>query len=132
MTDDEFLSALEACELPESDFGHRAHVRAAYLYLRRFDFPEALGRVRRTIQAYAAHLGKPRRYHETITTAYLALIQERIAAQGHAGGWSAFERNNPHLLQRDLLTKFYSQTEIESELARRVFVLPRSAERFED
>lgn len=28
MTDEEFLRALEMCELPESEFGHAAHIRA--------------------------------------------------------------------------------------------------------
>jgi hypothetical protein len=30
VTDEEFLQALESCKLPESQFGHAAHVRAAY------------------------------------------------------------------------------------------------------
>ena len=42
MGDDEFLRALESCELPPEEFGHSAHVRAAYLYLRRADWDEAL------------------------------------------------------------------------------------------
>jgi tetratricopeptide (TPR) repeat protein len=125
MTDGEFLEALETCELPEKQFGHGAHVRAAYLYLQQGDFPEALGRMRRAIRAYSAHLGKPGRYHETITVAYLALIQQHIAERGHAGGWSAFERSNAELLDRQLLLKYYSSAVLESELARRVFVLPK-------
>ena len=47
MTDGEFLLALEKCELQESDFGHAAHVRAAYLYLRSEGFAGALERTRR-------------------------------------------------------------------------------------
>jgi hypothetical protein len=125
MTDVEFLAALEACALPERHFGHGGHVRAGYLYLQQGDFPEALGRIRRAIRAYSAHLGKPGRYHETITVAYLALIQQHIAERGHAGDWSAFEQSNPQLLERDLLLKFYSAAELESELAKRVFVLPK-------
>ncbi len=125
MTDVEFLAALESCELPEHDFGHGAHVRAAYLYLRQGDFPDALGRIRRAIRAYSAHLGKPGRYHETVTVAYLALIAQSIAQRGHAGDWNAFQRSNPELMQRDLLLKFYSPAELASDLARQVFVLPR-------
>jgi hypothetical protein len=30
MTDEEFIRALESCRLPESEFGHAAHVRAGY------------------------------------------------------------------------------------------------------
>jgi hypothetical protein len=48
MTDEEFLWALESCTLPESEFGHHAHVRAGYLYLRSSTFAEALVRMRRS------------------------------------------------------------------------------------
>jgi hypothetical protein len=34
MTDEEFLRALDSCELPERDFGHAAHARAGYFYSR--------------------------------------------------------------------------------------------------
>ena len=50
MNDEDFLRALESCELPEHEFGHVAHVRAAYLYLRGGDFADALERVRRSIR----------------------------------------------------------------------------------
>ena len=126
MTDDEFLRALETCELPESAFGHAAHVRAAYLYLREEDFSGALERTRRAIRAYARHLGKPERYHETITVAYLALIQQHKCQRGDAGGWPAFERDNPELLRPGLLLEYYPKAQLESDLARRVFVLPHS------
>jgi hypothetical protein len=127
VTDDEFLRALETCELPESAFGHAAHVRAAYLYLRAEEFSGALERTRRAIRAYARHLGKPERYHETVTVAYLALIQQHMCQRGDGGGWAAFECANPELLRPGLLLEFYPKAQLESDLARRVFVLPRCA-----
>ena len=126
MTDTEFLRALESCELPETAFGHGAHVRAAYLYLRAEEFSPALERLRRTLRGYAAHQGKPQRYHETITVAYLALIQQHIRERGDGGGWAGFERENPQLLRPGLLLDFYPRVQLESALARQVFVLPRA------
>jgi hypothetical protein len=126
MTDEDFLRALETCELPEAEFGHAAHVRAAYLYLQVGDFATALGRIRRSIRTYAGHLGKPDRYHETITVAYVALIQQHIHERGNGGGWLAFARDNPELLQKSLLRQFYPPDQLNSELARRVFLLPRA------
>jgi len=125
MTDPEFLRALESCALADREFGHTAHVRAAYLYLQESDFAEALARIRRAIRNFAAHLGKPERYHETITVAYLALIQQSICERGDAGGWRGFARDNAELLQPDLLQRFYSRAQLESEMARRIFLLPR-------
>jgi hypothetical protein len=126
MTDEDFLRSLETCELPESEFGHAAHVRAAYLYLQEGDFAAALERIRRAIRTYATHLGKPDRYHETITVAYVALIQQHICERGDGGGWPAFARDNPELLQKGLLRQFYPPDQLDSELARRVFLLPRA------
>ncbi len=124
MTDSDaaFLQALETCVLPEADFGHAAHVRAAYLYLRVADFAEALPRLRRTIRAYVSSLQRPDRYHETITVAYLALIQQHIAQRGDGGGWPGFAHDNPELFTRDLLLQFYSRRQLESALARRLFL----------
>jgi hypothetical protein len=99
MTDDEFLHAFENCELPAAEFGHAAHVRAAYLYLRRTGPGEALAAVRRSLRRYVAHLGKADRYDETMTRMYVELIHRRVAERGDAGGWEAFARVN-----RDLFT----------------------------
>jgi len=129
MTDHEFLEALESCTLPESQFGHAAHVRAAYLYLRQADFVGALDRMRRAIRIYAAHHGKPDRYHETITVAYVALIQQHICERGPSDGWESFTRSNSELLDPNLLAQFYSREQIESATARRIFLLPRSTSR---
>jgi hypothetical protein len=127
MTDQEFIRALETCALPESSFGHAGHVRAAYLYLLSGDFAAALQRIGRSIRAYAASLGKPERYHETITVAYLALIHEHMVERGDGGGWQGFECQNPELFDRDLLLRFYRRSELDSPLARRLFLLPRPA-----
>jgi hypothetical protein len=124
MTDEEFLRALESCELPERDFGHAAHVRAAYLYLLQADFTGALERMRRAIRNYAKHLGQPDRYHETVTVAYVALIQQHLWERGNGGGWTAFARGNPELFQAGLLRRFYPQAQLDSEMARNVFLLP--------
>ena len=126
MSDREFLQALEACALPENEFTHAAHVRAAYLYLREHDFAAALARMAGTIRRYATHLGKPDRYHETITVAYVALIRQHIYENGDGGGWQGFAAANPELFERGLLLRFFPRSQLESEEARRIFVLPRA------
>jgi hypothetical protein len=126
MTDEEFLCALENCTLPESEFGHHGHVRAGYLYLRKSRFAAALDRTSRAIRSYATHHGKPDRYHETITVAYLSLIQQCIFERGDGGGWTSFAKANPKLFNPALLGQFYDPALLELEMARRVFLLPRS------
>ena len=124
--DEDFLRALESCELPEREFGHAGHVRAAYLYLQGRDFVAALERIRRAIGTFAARLGKPERYHETITVAYAALIHQHLYERGDGGGWAAFARENPELLDKGLLRQFYPAGQLDTETARRIFLLPRA------
>jgi hypothetical protein len=129
MSDDEFLAALEACSLSEREFDHAAHVRAAYLYSRSGDLASALAKISRAIKSFADSLGKPDRYNETITVAYLALIRQTLHVSGDSGDWEGFAQANQGLLERDLLLQFYPRTQLESELARRVFLLPQFARR---
>jgi len=127
MNDADFLAALEDCTLPEREFDHVAHVRAAYLYLCDGSFGQAIDRMAATIRRYAAFLGKPGRYHDTITVGFLALIRERICDRGDRGGWAAFAAANPDLFDRELLLRHYPREQLHSSLARRVFVLPAAA-----
>jgi hypothetical protein len=124
MKDPDFLAAFESCSLDAAAFGHAAHVRAGYLYLRAEGFERALGRMRHALQRFAASLGQADRYHETITVAYLSLVQERLVERGDGGGWQGFAEANPDLLDRNLLLRFYSPEQLHSPLARKTFVLP--------
>ncbi len=126
MNDRDFVDALETCTLPESGFTHSTHIRATYIYLREHDFAQALARMSASIRRYATHLGKPDRYHETITVAYLTLIRQHLYERGDGGGWEGLAAANPELFERELLLGFFPRAQLESELARRIFVLPRS------
>ena len=66
--------------------------------------------------------GKPGLYHETITWAYVLLVNERRAPAGEED-WPAFAARNPDLLawRPSLLeTKYYREETLWSERARRV------------
>ena len=127
MTDEKFLAALEDTSLPDADFRHRDHLRAAYLYLRRDGFAEAVGTMSAALRRFAASRGKAERYHETVTIAFLALINERLASSGDPGSFDAFIARHPEIAERDLLTRYYRPETLASENARRSFVLePRA------
>src|SRR3954462_10112194 len=106
-SDADFLAALEDGTLPLAAFDHRAHLRAGYLYVAHHGFGGAVDRFARTLKAFAARHGKDGLYHETITVAFLALINEHAAAGG-AEEWEAFIAANPELLDRDTLRHFYT------------------------
>ena len=123
MTDAEFIEQLESCRLPESEFGHLAHVRAGYVYLRRHEFPQALAHMCAAIAAYSRALGKAERYHETMTISYMALIHERLCTRGDGGHWEGFRDQNPELFHKDILLDYYTSEVLASAEARARFIL---------
>jgi hypothetical protein len=127
VTDEAFLDALERCTLPEPAFDHPGHVRAGYLVLRQHGFPGALLRMRELIRAYARSLGKPDRYHETITAAFLVLIHGAMRGRPADDDWRTFSRDHPELLDKTYLSRYYRDEVLAAPEAREVFVLnPRA------
>jgi len=124
MTDHEFLARFEACTL--DPFHHQDHVRAAFLYLRRYSALEAIERFSAGLRNFAAAKGKPGLYHETVTWAYLFLIRERMLQREAGQSWDEFAARNPDLLnwKESILRKYYCEETLASDLARSVFLLP--------
>jgi len=125
MKGDELIQQFEDGRTPPETFHHADHVRLAFEYLCRYPALEALQRFSDALQRFAAAQGKAQRYHETITWAYLLLIRERMARAG-AQTWEEFARRNADLLmwKGGVLATLYRQETLDSEIARRTFVLP--------
>ena len=124
MTNSEVIASFDADNL-SGDFHHAEHVRLAFAYLSEFPAVEALHRFSVALKQYAAARGKPDRYHETITYAYLFLIRERMARTPRRD-WDVFIHANPDLLQwkPGILDRYYRQSTLRSDLAREVFLFP--------
>ena len=124
--DREFIERFEDCSLPEGGFHHVDHVRLAWLYLSRLPLVQALERYTTGLKRFAAAAGKPDRYHETITWAYLFLIHERMERGGRPLSWEEFIAANPDLEAWDgrVLGRYYRKETLDSGLARRIYVLP--------
>jgi hypothetical protein len=125
MNDEEFIRQFEDCTLAPENFHHPNHVRLAWLYLRQYSTLQALDKFSDGLKKYAASLGKATLYHETITWAYIFLIQERIA-RGDETTWQEFAEKNPDLLnwQENILKRYYLEETLASDLAKRVFIFP--------
>jgi hypothetical protein len=117
------LDAFERVTLSAERFRHRDHVHVAWLYLRRCPAAEAVSRFEASLRRFAAALGKPDLYHETITWAFLLLIADRRARAPQAS-WREFEEANPDLFRKDVLLRYYHEETLRSSLARRTFLFP--------
>jgi hypothetical protein len=126
MSDAAFLGAFEAGTLAPEAFHHRDHVRAAWLLLRRASPAEAMARFTKALRQFAGRVGKPGLYHETVTWAYLLLIHERMARGAGAESFAAFSERNGDLFtwRPSILDRYYRRETLQSDLARKVFLLP--------
>jgi hypothetical protein len=124
--DETLIRTFEAGEEPPGGFHHREHVRVAWYYLQQSALPEALVRFSTALRRFASSRGKPNLYHETITTAFLLLINERLDGDARGLAWPAFAERNADLLtwQPSVLDRYYLPETLRSERARRTFVLP--------
>lgn len=97
MTTEELLEAFEAGTLPGEVFRHAQHVEVAWAYLRRYPASEALSRFAGALQRFAAANGAPGKYDAALTTAWFALVAERMTLGGESE-WRTFAERHPDLL----------------------------------
>jgi hypothetical protein len=130
MTNQELIAQFESDAIPENSFHHADHVRLAFAYLSQRPPLQALERFSAALQRFAAARGKSQLYHETITHAYFFLIRERMA-RSDAVDWDSFSSANPDLFARKngILTRYYHEATLRSDLARTVFLFPDKVRR---
>jgi hypothetical protein len=124
---DRKLASFLCGETDPAAFPHPEHLRLGYEMLARHPFAETALHFSRGLKKLAAKSGRPQLYHDTITVAFLALLAER-RAQTQCQDWESFIRENRDLLDKRCLERWYDPARLQSDIARKNFILPRSAD----
>jgi hypothetical protein len=126
MDDDSFVDAFESLTLPAKSFRHADHVRLAWIYLNRMPLPAAMARYAGRLQAFAEHHGATDLYHETITFAFVLIINDRLSSDPPETTWSEFQQRNPDIFQgaKHTLGRYYTEERLASSQARAHFLMP--------
>ncbi len=122
------LAQFEAGTLSPEGFGHLDHVRVAVELLGRYSFLEATARFGRGAESLAARAGAPEKFNATVTLAFMSVIGECLA-QGAYRDADELLRAHPQLMDRHLLSRWYSPSRLACAQARRMFVLPDRSHR---
>jgi len=117
------LQAFETRTVDARNFTHRDHVAVAYELLKQRSFLEASARYGACLQEIATKAGAARKFNTTITLAFMGLIAERMNASD-TDTFEVFISENADLLDRDPLSPWYTQARLDSDLARKIFLLP--------
>jgi hypothetical protein len=96
-----FLARLERAELGHHEFGHREHLRAAWLYLRDRPLEAALDAMRDALRRLSAAHGRPERYDEALTRAWVELVAEAMARDSASANFDALLAAHPELLEKE-------------------------------
>ena len=121
--DQGLLKAFLGGKIEGRNFRHADHVRAGFELLRHQAFSDALAAYCAALKGMARRAGNPGAYHETITVAFLSLIAERSAA-GQYADFEAFIGDNPDLMDKAILERWYTPARLLSDIARKTFVMP--------
>lgn len=122
----ELLEQFEAFEVNPAEFGHHQHIQVAYEMLNKYGFLDASAKYANAIRTMATNAGAPKKFNMAITLAFLSLIAERL----HSTEQNSFEEfltKNKDLLSKNLLSRWYSKEQLNSDFARSHFLLPKSA-----
>lgn len=123
--DRHFITELERGSLMPSQFDHRAHVRAAYVYLVDADPDMATIRMRDTLQSFLQRHGVPAsKYHATITQAWILAVRHFMERTPTSASADEFIDGNPELLDSRIMLSHYSAELLFSSDARAEFVEP--------
>ena len=127
-SDEEFLQQFESTAWPLQDWHHRQHIKVAYLYLRRLPLEAASARIRERIKAFNAAKQVAESlssgYHETMTQAWMRLVDLTLREYGPAETADLFYQQNPQLSEKKVLRLFYSRELFLSQRAKTEFVEP--------
>ncbi|MGC1254409.1 MAG: hypothetical protein WA867_02565 [Candidatus Acidiferrales bacterium] len=124
--DDILIAQFEDASLPLENFHHCVHVQIVFLYLSKLSLLEVLARFPTALRRYAEAHGKHGLYNETISWAYILLINERVRRTNRKLSWDEFRSQNPDLLtwKDSVLQKYYRAETLSSELAKGTFLFP--------
>jgi hypothetical protein len=118
------FSELMAQVIPTAErFGHRQHVHLTWLAVRRYGTTAAVGMVSDGIQSITRYAGAPQKYNATVSRAWVELVGHH-ADHSDARDFDAFADQNPALLDKKLLIRFYRSSTLAGTAARTGWVEP--------
>jgi hypothetical protein len=123
------VADFEAARLAREEWTHDHHLRVGLWYTLHLGREAAIVRMRQSIQHFNHHHGNPGGYHETITRAWITVIDAFLAGADRTRPIDELARE---LIAtrgaRDHLLRYYSRERLASDEARAGWVPPDRAE----
>jgi len=109
---------------PGGGFGHREHVRLAFLTVREHGTSAAVTKISSWLRRIAAYQRAPQKYNATMTMAWTKIVGLHVQADRSVADFGEFASRYPALLDKRLLGRHYSSAVLASTAARAGWVEP--------
>ncbi len=126
MNENQLFEQFENATLDAKIFTHSNHIKTAWIYLSKFDLLAATANFSSALKRFAKANKADKLYNETITFAFMILINERIKSAEHQQTWEEFAESNTDLFdwKNNILKKYYREETLKSAFAKKHFVFP--------
>jgi hypothetical protein len=125
LTDQQFELQFETTTLAPSLFCHEAHLRLAWIHIKKYGVEKAIDNVSAQIMSFANHHGDSKKFNVTVTVAAVRAVYHFIL-KSQSSHFKDFIKENPRLKTsfKDLIKSHYSGDIFSSHLAREIFLEP--------
>ena len=120
----ELAELLPAITGPAGQFRHRQHIHLAFVAVRRYGMPAAVGKVCGWLRQITAYEQAPQKYHHTVSRAWVELVAHHAGTGPDSADFEVFARRYPALLDKRLLSRHYRSSTLASGLARQGWAEP--------
>lgn len=125
LTDEQFEQQFQASLLAPDLFTHEAHIRLAWIHVKKYGVEQALQNITTQLRAYVETLGATDKYNETLTVAAVKAVYH-FYLRTEQGSFQEFILKNKRLKEnfRELMNAHYSTDIFRSEAAKKHFLAP--------
>ncbi|MEQ6124942.1 hypothetical protein AAON49_12105 [Pseudotenacibaculum sp. MALMAid0570] len=97
-TDEVFEQKFRDCKFPPLYFSHEAHLRLAYIHLKKYGLDQSIQNMCQQIYDFAIKYGATMKFNATVTYASLQIMYHYMQ-EGKSENFSDLMKEFPHLLQ---------------------------------
>ncbi|MFC5045465.1 hypothetical protein ACFSTE_18130 [Aquimarina hainanensis] len=125
LSNQEFERQFATCSLDPSLFSHEAHLRLAWIHIKKYGLAKAEENIQKQLQDFVAYVGAMDKYHVTITIMAIRAV-DHFMKQSNTDNFQDFINESPQLKTdfKALVRSHYTNDIFTVAKARTEFVAP--------